>query len=237
MQTYSPGRGRLTDQESGGSYKKRSRLFPRLVGLFVLVTILAIIVMLGWMVWNTGLFGNGDDGGAGPARLNQSDVTSSSNTQSPGGPTLESENWINVFEPKDASSVEASNGLSAELRGEGSGAFLSVANTTKETQGEATFEIGRGVLESLRGKKIVFNIQAKTVDGTSTQMATSCSLAGIGECQRVRFQLDGHVTENLMIVQLDDNPPEASGTLTIQPDINKTGNPVQITAILVRAEQ
>ncbi len=225
---------RLDNQESE---RPANRLFRRLVTAFVLVTILALLVMFGWTAWNSGLFGNAPDDGLGPAKLSEAESSSNAGPQQVGNGTAADENWITVFEPKDAASVQASDGLTAELNGSGPGAYLNIANTAGGTQGEAVFEIGRGVLETLRGNKVVFNVQAKTKDGAATQMAVSCSLAGMGECQRVRFRLEGQLTENLMIVQLSDAAPEASGILTIQPDIDKTGNPVEVTGIRVRVEQ
>ncbi len=217
--------------------KPSNSLFRRLVAALVMITILALLVMFGWTAWNSGLFGNGVDKGSGPAKLSETESSNDSGPVKVGNGTAEDENWINVFEPKDAASVQASDGLTTELSGSGPGAYLNITNTTQTTQGEATFEIGRGILETLRGKKIVFNVQAKTTDGASSQMAVSCSLAGMGECQRVRFRLEGQLSENLIIVQLSDTEPEASGSLTIMPDIDKTGNPVEIVGIRVRAEQ
>jgi hypothetical protein len=217
--------------------KRTGSLFRKLVTTFVLITIFALLIMFGWTAWNSSLFGNGVDNGSGPAKLSQSENSADGGLQQVGNGVAADENWIDVFAPKDVASVQASDGVVAELRGSGAGAYLNLANKADTAQGEATFDIGRGVLESLRGKKIVFNVQAKTTDGTSTQMATSCSLAGMGECQRVRFRLEGQLSENLVIVQLSDTAPEASGTLTIMPDIDKTGNPVEIVSIRVRAEQ
>jgi hypothetical protein len=217
--------------------KASSGLFGKLVTALVVITILALLVMFGWTAWNSSLFGNGGDDGTGPAKLSRSENSSDVGLKQVGNGNSENENWITVFEPKDALSVQASNGLSAELRGSGDGAYLNLANASKDAQGEAVFEIGSGILDTMRGKKIVFNVQAKTTDGTTTQMATSCSLAGMGECQRVRFRLEGQLSENLIVMQLADTAPEASGTLTISPDLDKTGNPVEITAIQVRVEQ
>ncbi len=223
--------------EAEPTVKASNRLFRRLVTTLVVITILALLVMLGWTAWNSGLFGNGTDLGEGPAKVSQSENSTSADGQQVGVGNSADENWITIFEPKDASSVQASDGLTAALQGSGAGAYLSIANTTDQAQGEASFEIGKGLLETLRGKKVVFNVQAKTIDGTNTQIATSCSLAGMGECQRVRFRLEGQLTENLIIVQLADIEPEASGTLSIMPDIDKTGNPVEIIGIRVRIEQ
>jgi hypothetical protein len=216
--------------------KASNGLFRKLVTALVVITIVALLVMLGWTAWNSGLFGNGSDLGEGPAKVSQTEDSTSGDRQQVGVGSSADENWITIFEPKDAASVQVSDGLTAALQGSGASSHLSISNTTDQAQGEASFEIGKGVLETLRGKKIVFNVQAKTIDGTSTQMATSCSLAGMGECQRVRFRLEGQLTENLIIVQLADIEPEASGTLSIMPDIDKTGNPVEIIGIRVRIE-
>jgi hypothetical protein len=223
--------------EERRSRRASSALFKRLAGIFVFVTCLALIVMLGWALWSSSLFNNAENSDDGPTKITQSESSSSQGAAQVGNASDTEEKWITVFEPKDAASVEVSDGLSAELTGTGRNAHLKIIGSKDAKNSEANFEIGRGVLENLRGKKIVFNVQANTTDGATTQMAVSCSLAGMGECSRVRFRLDGQRTENLIIVQLSDNAPEASGTLTIVPDIDKSGNPVEIVAIRVRAEQ
>jgi hypothetical protein len=217
--------------------KPSSSLFRKLVTIFVFITIFALLVMFGWTAWNSGLFGGTASDGSGPLKLGEAESSTDAGSLQTGNGTSADEKWITVFEPKDASSVQVSDGLTAELRGTGHDAYLKIAGGKDSNKAEASFEVGRGVLETLRGKKIVFNVQAKTTDGLSTQMAVSCSLAGMGECQRVRFHIDGQLTENLIIVQLADNAPEASGTLILNPDIDKSGNPVEITGIRVRAEK
>ena len=209
--------------ETADDRRKRAKLFNRLVGLFVLVTLFALAVMLGWAVWNSGLMNTKE----------RQDQAAQANSQGDGEDVR---NWITVFQPDDISTVDVSDGLKAELVGEGSNASLRlVANKgVKDTQ--AVFEVGRGVLETLQGKKVVFDIRGHTNDAADAQIAITCDLAGMGTCQRTRFQLEGQTTDNLLIVQLADTGPEASGTLVLTPDLTGTGNPVDIQSIRVRIE-
>ena len=145
-------------------------------------------------------------------------------------------NWITVFQPSDISSVDISEGLTAELQGEGKNAYLRLVAAKGAKDAQATFEIGRGVLETLQGKKVVFDLRGHTNDGNGAEIAVSCDLAGMGTCQRTRFQLEGQTSDNLLIVQLADVAPEASGSLVLIPDLNGSGNPVDIQSIRVRVE-
>ena len=202
--------------------RQRSRTFNRLAGIFVFLTLLAMAIMLGWTIWTSGILNPGQQ--------------ASSSGQNNGATTQEDDasNWITVFMPNDISTVQLSEGVTAELQGTGANAFLNLVSSSGN--GLATFEVGRGVLESLQGKKVVFDIRARTLDGSNVEMAVGCDLAGMGQCQRTRFQLDGQVTDNLLIVQLADTGPEASGILTIAPDLTATGKPVNVQSVRVRVE-
>lgn len=203
-------------------------IWRRLALVLVTIAIMVLLVLFGWTAWNSGAFDNSastaaPDASAGPARL--------------GSNLAADENWITVFEPTDVASVQVSDGLTAELQGAGAEAKLMIISDDKNSQSEASFEVGRGILETLRGKKVIFNIRAKTIDGANSQIAVTCSLAGLGDCQRLRFRLDGQLTENLVALQLADVAPEASGTLILAPNIDKTGNPVELISISVREDK
>ncbi len=200
--------------------RRRAKAFNRLAGVFVLLTLLAMAVMLGWSVWTSDLLSS---------QRGQQELADNATSQDD-----DAENWVTVFMPNDSASVELGEGVTAGQQGSGKDAFLQILATGKG--GVATFEVSRDVLESLQGKKVVFDVRAKTDDGANVEVALGCDLAGMGQCQRTRFHLDAQVTDNLLIVQLADTGPEANGSLTLTPDLSATGKPVNVESIRVRIE-
>ena len=204
--------------------KRRGRLL--IYAIFV-----ALLVMLGWLFWTSGILdhwpkqdgssaSNGSSGNSAPRLGNASD---------------ESEGWISVFAPADAATIELTGGMAADLRESGASAYV-LLNPPGGEPGKAvaSIEVGRGLLESFRGKKIVFDIKARASNADGAQISVACELAGMGECQRTRFRLDNQVGDNLVSVQLNDNAPEASGVLSISPHIEGKAGPVEIHSIRVR---
>lgn len=207
----------------------------RLSRLFIFITTLAMIIMLGWLLWTSGIFDKPNDDSGNPAEVETSESSSDNAAPRLGAASDAEEGWISVFAPSDAAAIDLSGGLSADLKGTGQTAYvLLTAPEGQSGKSAASIEIGRGLLESLRGKKVVFDIKSKAGDIAGSQMSVACDLAGMGECQRTRFQLESQLMDNLVSVQLGDIAPEASGVLTISPSMEGKGSPIEIHSIRVR---
>jgi hypothetical protein len=197
--------------------QKYNRGFKKIFVLFAVITFLALLLMFGWS------FIGGDND-----RLR-------SNLQSIGTPNDGNDAWITLFEPTEASNVQVSNGLIAEYHNNQGDAYLSLLNSGTQ-KGVATFDVGKGILETLRGKKVIFDIQAKTIDGVASQMSVSCILANVGNCKRTQFKFEGQTIDNLLSVQLNDQMPSTAGQLNIMPDVGNAKNPIKIFSVRVRQD-
>ncbi len=203
--------------------------------LIIFFALVALALFLAWKYWAAALVPKEFGGTAEKSDLSSSQGTGASPARKLGKATAADESWINVFTPSDAASIDVSDGLTAELKGSGADQRLRLTpSTASGAKNGATFEVGRGILEKLRGKKAVFDIFAKADEGAAAEMSVTCDLAGMGTCQRTRFHLESQPGDNLLVVQLADNGPEASGTLTISPDIEGASHPVEIYSIRVQ---
>ncbi len=235
-------RQRVDRVETGG---KRGPPAERLVGskrtansgryrFLVAALFVALLVMLGWLFWTSGIpaqWANQDGTGATQAATGNS-------APKLGNASDENEGWISVFTPADAATIELAGGMAADLMGSGSSAFVLLKLPDGEPgKAMALVEVGRGLLESFRGKKIIFDIKARAVNAEGAQISVACDLAGMGACQRTRFRLDNQVGDNLVSVQLNDNAPEASGVLSISAHIEGKAEPVEIHSIRVRVTE
>ena len=203
-----------------------------LIGLFVFVTFFALVVMFGWVIWSSGIIDVVRDGGTIGGSAN---TATSSGDLGAGNPE---EGWVSVFSPVDAGSLDTSNGISAELNGSGNESYVLLKPGEQAGRDSAvSIEFGKGLLDTFRGKNILINIEARATTDEIIQMSVGCNLAGAGTCQRTRFGLENQVTDNLLSVKLDDVPPEASGSISIVPDIDGKGRAIELYSIRVRPDE
>jgi hypothetical protein len=226
---------RSAARDLGGVSAKSNR---RLSRIFIFVTVFALAVMLGWLLWTSGILDKPTEGSENPTVELTSESSSDETAPKIGSATDADEGWISVFAPSDAASLDLADGLSAELLGTGGNSFVVLKSADgQEGKGVASIEVGRGLLESLRGKKVIFDIQARAADAEGAQMSIACDLAGMGQCQRTRFRLESQLIDSLVSVQLNDIAPEASGVLSISPDLEGKGRPIEIHSVRVRVDQ
>ncbi|MGB8816617.1 MAG: hypothetical protein WCC66_01705 [Rhizobiaceae bacterium] len=209
-----------------------------IVALFVFVTFFALVVMFGWLIWSSGVLDPVNDGGTISSSATQPESSSDDGVLKLGSGSTADEGWVSVFRPSDAAALDLGKGISAELQGAGNEAYVLLTPGEGATgDSVVTLEFGKGLLDTLRGKKIVIDIQAGTRAADGGQMSVSCDLAGAGACQRTRFRLDNQVSDNLLSAQLQDVSPEASGSITISPDIEGKGRPVELYSVRVRVDK
>ena len=207
-----------------------------LIGIFVFVTFFALVVMFGWVIWSSGIIDVFRDGGTiGGSASNASNSGGNPGDLGTGNPE---EGWVLVFSPSDAGALDTSNGVSAELNGSGNEAYVLLKPGEQAGRdGAVSIEFGKGLLDTFRGKNILINIEARATTDDVVQMSVGCDLAGAGICQRTRFGLENQVTDNLLSVKLNDVSPEASGSISIVPDIDGKGRAIELYSIRVRADE
>jgi hypothetical protein len=112
-----------------------------------------------------------------------------------------------------------------------SGRFMRIRSGTAGAA--VVFDVGQGVLEEIVGKKAVFDISARSEDGTQTQISISCDFGELGDCGRKRYAVGYERGEYLFDVQLSGNRPGAAGSIAINSDFSNEGKAVDIYEIKV----
>ncbi|WP_274427198.1 hypothetical protein [Chelativorans sp. YIM 93263] len=226
-----PGRDMPSAREdrafAGSGLKKRR------YGLLILV-IAILLAAAGFGIWFI------LQGGMGQSV--EDIIASDSNQQgveTVGGPAQfadadEDEGWISVFSPDDPTTVTTRTGMSAQVMDNGEGRFLTVSGEAGEAP--LSFDIGRGVLEEIAGRRAVFSLNARGAEGEETQISISCNLAALGGCGRTRYVVGPQPADYLLEVELPDADPGGGGTITIVPDIEGQGRALDIFSLRVTAE-
>ncbi|PSH68409.1 hypothetical protein CU102_14080 [Phyllobacterium brassicacearum] len=197
--------------------------------LLILFALLAVALGLLWLV-ASGII-NSKPSSIPPSTGNP--ATSDSNEPMKEGQISSEGTWITIFDPSDSTGVSVSGRATASVDGDQPEKFLRI-----KSPGEAddiSFAVGEGVLDQLVGKHAVFDIIAKSEDGTSTQIAVSCDFGSLGDCGRTRFDVSDANAEFLVQKQFPaDKKPNAGGVIKINSDVSQAGKSVDIISIRVQ---
>ncbi|MEO3386385.1 hypothetical protein [Mesorhizobium sp. CAU 1741] len=228
-----PVQGALDDEiepPSYGEYAPRSRRGRSLTAIIVTVAVLAIAGLGAW--WALAPSAPQSETAAVPP-LDSEDFAPDEPTGQPRMvvPGQDLGDWINVFDPTDASTVTAPGDSSAELSNENGEPFIRISSGASGSP--VLFDVGQGVLEQIAGRRAVFNVVAQTEDGQETQISVDCSLAELGDCGRKRYAVGSTREEFLFEIDLPEVDPGAGGTIAINPDVEGGGKVVDIYAIRV----
>lgn len=196
--------------------------------LLIILALLVLAIVLLWMV-ASGMI-NSKPSSIAPSTGNP--AASGSHEPLKEGQLPSEGTWIGIFDPSDTTQVSVSGRATANIDGEVQ-KYLRV--TSPGEADEVSFQVGEGVLQQLVGKTALFDIVAKTPDGTSTQMAVSCDFGNLGDCGRKRFDVSDASKEYLVQVAFPAGTrPEGNGVIKINSDISQSGKVVDIIAIRVQ---
>ncbi|MGI9353311.1 MAG: hypothetical protein ACR2O3_17255 [Rhizobiaceae bacterium] len=152
-----------------------------------LLVILAILAVMGWLAYyiltgitNGTIFGFNDP----QSGQNQNNTSQQSDT----------EKYITILEPGDLSSLITSNRGQAEIINELNLEMIrlvSVRNDQDRTQPAKPIllRLRPGVLEQISGKKVTFEIYAKSGTPNPAQFTVKCVFRSLGSCGRKRFRV------------------------------------------------
>ncbi len=216
--------------------RSRPRRGP-FAAMFIAVTLFAAVAMAGWWAFQVGLFklpSEIDTSVPNPPKVVDGEDFNPEEA-TPGlsepGKADDLRNWITVFSPSDASSVNAPSGATAQVSNDESGNFLRIRSGPSGSA--VIFDVGQGILEQLAGGKAVFDIVARSEGGKQTEISISCDFGELGDCGRKRYVVGYERAEYLFDVEFPPGRPGAGGSIAINSDFANSGNAVDIYQIRV----
>lgn len=138
--------------------------------------------------------------------------------------------WIEVFRPQDAALLTVPPGAQAKL-GRTDGVETISLQSAKDGPG-ISVAVGQGILESLAGKRVLFNIRARSSSTEGAEMSVDCDFGALGACERKRFRVVQQAAEYMFAVTLGAQAPQGNGALVIGSDLVGEA-PVEIESIRV----
>ncbi|MEO9339329.1 hypothetical protein ABFT80_18080 [Mesorhizobium sp. SB112] len=210
----------------------------RLAKLFLGATVIAAIGIGALWAYQTGIFKSAAE--RDTAVRTQPASQSEDFTPQASAPLVmpgenDNRNWINVFTPENPAQVSAPSGTSANVMQDESGSFMRISSGN--TGSPVMFDVGRGTLEQIAGKKAIFEIVARSEGGQETEMSIDCNFGNLGDCGRKRYNVGYQKSEYLFEVELPAGRPGASGTIAINSDFSNSGKAVDIYEIRVSLSQ
>lgn len=140
-------------------------------------------------------------------------------------------NWITIFTPDDPTTAVAPGGTTVSVVDEGTISVLRIQPSS--TDSAVLFDVGQGALEQMAGKRVIFDIVAKTGEEQGTQMSIRCNFAELGDCGRKRYDVETAPNEFLFEIELPDRAPGSAGSIALTPDISAGKASVDILSIKV----
>lgn len=147
------------------------------------------------------------------------------------GGTTGDGNWITIFTPDDLTTAVAPGGTTVSVVDEGTISVLRIEPSS--TDSAVLFDVGQGALEQMAGKRVIFDIVAKTSEEQGTQMSIRCNFAELGDCGRKRYDVETAPNEFLFEIELPDRAPGSAGSIALTPDISAGKAAVDILSIKV----
>jgi len=199
-----------------------------------LVTGLVILAVVGTGLWwaysNFGHF-IGADMSEIESAINESRGQSGPPALSADGVTSDS-GWTTVFRPGEIRLVAPPEDASADAMEDESGAFMRIRSGASGAP--VAFTVAQDLLDRVAGRRVVFNIVARGIDGEATQISVECDFGALGSCGRTRYDVGTAQEDHLFEVALADASATGSATIAINTDVSGEGRGIDILAILMR---
>lgn len=144
--------------------------------------------------------------------------------------------WIEVFAPQDLSRVTGRGAAQVQLVETDNRQALRIVSTSAETDGEALFELGPGVLQSLGGGQAMVAMTLRSATETPTQIYVRCELPGNGDCGRRRFDVTYEAGDIIFSLDLSASSGSQPAVLAINSDVAGAGNGVDVYGIRIRRQ-
>lgn len=144
--------------------------------------------------------------------------------------------WIEVFAPQDLSRVTGRGAAQVQLVETDNRQALRIVSTSAETDGEALFELGPGVLQSLGGGQAMVAMTLRSATETPTQIYVRCELPGGSDCGRRRFDVTYEAGDIIFSLDLSASGGSQPAYLVINSDVAGAGNGVDVYGIRIRRQ-
>lgn len=146
-------------------------------------------------------------------------------------PTVENvsdtNNWIEVFSARDTDLLSLESGSDVEILSRGGISYVKMmGNGTTEV----AIKIGAGLVQTFAGKRVLFNIKARSLSNAPVDIGARCDFGAETKCDRKRFKIGSEFTEYMFAVDVSASA-RGDGSLQIAPDLAAAGGAIEVETI------
>lgn len=135
--------------------------------------------------------------------------------------------WVQIFSARDTDLVSAAPGAKVEITSRDGANYVVMSG---DSANEVSVKIGSGLVQTFAGKRVLFNIKARSLNGMTLDTGAHCNFGPQTKCERKRFKIGPQSTEYMFAVTLSASAT-GDGALLIAPDLTGAGGAVEIETI------
>lgn len=247
VDTHADDEGPIPDMRSERPLKaprRRKGLFARLM---ITSVFLATLGIGAWWVYSSGLLlseaARDTSVPNPPPRVEAEDFTEAPQATAPagsGGPqALDaqggfSDDWIEVFEPQQISSLRPRANALVDIVTASDGSAAQIISRSGDQAGVIEVTVPTEVLRELAGRTSTIALTVQSTDDKPVQISVECDFPRMGDCPRHRFTVNPQKLDALFRVSFDNGmAPSTPGRLLINADLEGRGRGVNLYAVRV----
>jgi hypothetical protein len=135
--------------------------------------------------------------------------------------------WIDVFSARDTDLISSPAGAKTEITSRDGINYVVMAG---DGANEVSIKIGSGLVKTFAGKRVLFNIKARSTNGSILDTGTHCEFGDETKCERKRFKIGPQAAEYMFAVTVADSAI-GDNALLIAADLTGAGGSVEIESI------
>jgi len=226
--------------------KPRRGLFSR---LFILSIVVSTLGMGAWWIYTSGIMLSVAERDTSvpnpPPRAEDEDFTGTDTATQPAPEstaaprTLDaqsgfSENWIEVFEPKQISAIRPRGNALVDVVAASDGTAIQIVSRSADADGSAEITVPAEVLQEMAGRTSTIALTLQSADDKPVQISVTCEFGRLGDCARHRFTVNPERSDVLFRVSFERAmAPGTPGRLLLNGDLSGAGRGVQLYSVRI----
>ena len=226
--------------------KPRRGLFSR---LFILSIVVSTLGMGAWWIYTSGIMLSVAERDTSvpnpPPRAEDEDFTGTDTATQPAPEstaaprTLDaqsgfSENWIEVFEPKQISAIRPRGNALVDVVAASDGTAIQIVSRSADADGSAEITVPAEVLQEMAGRTSTITLTLQSADDKPVQISVTCEFGRLGDCARHRFTVNPERSDVLFRVSFERAmAPGTPGRLLLNGDLSGAGRGVQLYSVRI----
>ncbi|MGV8938355.1 MAG: hypothetical protein ACOH2J_14635 [Allorhizobium sp.] len=215
--------------------KRRRGLFSR---LFIFVVLFASLGMGAWWVYTSGLLLTASERDTSvpnpPPHAEAEDFNGEAAQRNLDPQQGFSEDWIEVFEPKQIASIDAHPNATVDVQPASEGTAVRIVSKSADADGNVVIVIPATAMRELAGRTSTIALTLQSLSDKPVQISVECNFDRLGDCARHRFTVNPEKGDVLFKVSFERSiAPTSAGELILNSDLSGKGQGVNLYSVRV----